>query len=142
HLAIISIGAGLWIASVLVRQMTTLGASNVFKLAFVPSVVVIVIPLFGWLVHRVAAALVTTAVIMGGGLRDPRSLCVVRAYERAFLWIFCVFDGVFLTLVFFQGNWIRRAQQHLLGHAVWVAGIPQEPLAFMAGNVVLCLIWL
>jgi hypothetical protein len=58
------------------------------------------------------------------------------------LWVFCLFNGIFLTTVFLGGLWLSDLTNQIFGQRpLYVLGIPPEPLTVLVGNFILCGIW-
>ncbi|MCH7813744.1 MAG: hypothetical protein IID40_06950 [Planctomycetes bacterium] len=100
------------------------------------------IPLVGWGVHRIIAALAISWWVACGLLADVGWARKVVAYEATYLWTFCGFSGLLFSsfAVLDDGNWISR----LIGSEFFseLLGMQAEPAVILLGNLALCVVWL
>ena len=110
------------------------------EILYVPVVAVLVFALLAWIVHRFIGAMAASWWIVHGILPDSRWGETVIRYESAFLWAFCLFNGILLTSYFVFDTWISELQR-AFGMS-WLFGIPGEILAVLVLNASLCCLWL
>lgn len=93
----------------------------------------------GWLVHRTVGGIALSYCFLRGVLPDPRYAREVFAYETAFLWVFCLYNGSLMTSMFLFDTWMSD----LFGFGpAWLLGIPPEVAAVLFGNGAIVLGWL
>ena len=97
--------------------------------------------LAGWCVHRLVGAAMTSWAVVRGAVPDVTWAARVMAYETAFLWVFCVYNGLLLTSFFIYGDWIS---DHVFTPIVVgnQFGSPAEPLAVLFGNATIIAVWM
>lgn len=110
------------------------------EILFVPFAAVLVFALLSWIAHRFIGAMAASWWIVHGVLPDSRWGETVIRYESAFLWAFCLFDGILVTSFFVFDTWITDLQR-TLGMS-WILGVPGEILAILVLNASLCCLWL
>ncbi len=92
-----------------------------------------------WLIHRTVGAIALSYCFARGMLPDPRYSRMVFAYETAFLWVFCLYNGFLVTTFFIWENWMSD----LVGFGPrWLGGLPPEPAAVFFGNAAIVIGWL
>ena len=135
HLAGMGLGAAAWIAYIEALP----GAPDLVRIGVAASVGAAV-PISGWIVHRAVAAL---SLVIAGLRREQvggAAFLKAMAYETAWLWWFCAYNGALLTLMSWGGGpWITRAigAQLVFG----TLGMPIEVFALLAGNPALMALW-
>jgi len=133
HYPLIGFGAMIW----LFCCFWSLGSAG-DEVFIIPMVFMLVTPLCGWGVHRLAGALVFLACLVDKSLPEIRRIRRVMAYETAYLWIFCLYNGLLFTSFFVWEMWMSD----LMGMGPFVvSSIPLEPLAVLLGNLVFALLW-
>jgi hypothetical protein len=145
HYPAIWLGAAVWIVSILVwlnvgppprdQGGLLMGAWLILSLCNL-------ITLMGWAVKRLVAAVATTVWFAAGWIRDGRWAARVVAFETAFLWVFCAFNGLFVTSLVIDDKWLLKLQEAIVGHRFSLFGVPPEPLLVMTGNLSLIVLWL
>lgn len=132
---LIGLGAGLWLATA--ATLKGWYARDLVALIMLPMVMSLAAPLLGWLTHRGVAALTMGYCFVGSELPHPSYARKIVAWESAFLWTFCAYDGCLVsTLIMFNGN---------LGpvlSGVTILGVPLDALLIAGGNGALVLLWL
>ena len=109
-------------------------------ISLVPILFFLSVPLAGWLLHRFLGTLATSWCIVRDLLPDAAWARTVLAYETAFLWAFCIFDGL-LVLSFVQFEaWMSRLLVLLAISPGF--GMPVEFIVMVACNAGLGLLWL
>lgn len=136
HYALIGLAAATWaLACFVITEENNPGEI----LIAVPLAVMSVVPLFGWLTHRFVGAVVTSWWMLQGMLNRPHVVSVVHHGETAFLWMFCLCNGVLITSYVLFEDWLREE----FGRSLWILfGMPPEPAALLMGSGVLILVWL
>ena len=108
-------------------------------LLLMPTFVGVLTLSLGWLVHRTVAAIALSYCFVRGMLPDPRYARKVFAYETAFLWVFCLYNGFLVTTFLIWDMWMSD----LLGFGIrWLGGMPPEVAAMFFGNGAIALGWL
>ncbi|MHC4611447.1 MAG: hypothetical protein ACYS7M_13970, partial [Planctomycetota bacterium] len=110
------------------------------ELMLVPCAVLFVTPLIGWVVHRTIGALMTSWWVACGLLDDVAWAAKVLAYETAYLWVFCVYNGVLLSSYMWFGFWITEMVSDDFFYKL--VHMPAEPALVIFGNIALCVAWL
>jgi len=138
HYPVIACLAAAWLLCIAIQT----GGSTLewFLLVIVPAFIGLLAALAGWCVHRLVGAMMTSWAIVRGALPDVTWAARVMGYETAFLWAFCLYDGLLMTSFMLYGNWIS---EHVLA-SIMVGnqfGIPAEPLAILFGNAAIIATW-
>ncbi len=133
--------AAIWIAgTVSLVWETEPGDEMKTAITALALILAFLVPLAGWLTHRLVAAVVSTWWFVRDMLPRPQVAYVVLVYETAFLWVFCLYNSALLTSFFLYEKWMTQ----LLGRQFWnnLFNAPTEPLAVLGGNAALILWWM
>lgn len=145
HLAVMGVGAGAWIGTILWRlefnQVRCFGSSEWAILFFVGTLLTLLIPCVAWVVHRVVFVVSTALWLISGAIPDTRWAVKVRAYERVYLWAFCAFNGVFFSLVFYGPEWMKEVAAFYRMINLRIFGLPWEAAVLFSGNALLIIAW-
>ncbi|MBI4718592.1 MAG: hypothetical protein HY763_12355 [Planctomycetes bacterium] len=135
HLVAVGMGAATWLVTMLLGHQKSSS-----HLVTAVSISLFAAPLMGWATHRFVAAAVTTAWFARQGLAGSAVAGLVLTYESAFLWVFCLANGLLLTSYWLFGDWLTS----LLGRQFWntLLGGPTEPIAVLFVNAALILTWM
>jgi hypothetical protein len=116
----------------------SLGPSSGDPVFIIAMVAMLITPLCGWGVHRLAGALAFSVCLAHKSLPDLTRMRRVMAYETAYLWVLCLYNGLLFTSLFIWGMWMSE----LVGRGARGVGyIPLEPLAVLLGNLLFTLLW-
>jgi hypothetical protein len=141
QLLAIGIGVAVWLLAVFIK-LRSMDRGVPRQIYFFPFAFGLMIPFVGWGLHRLLTALVFSHWIWQKAMPDFAWARKVFYYESAYLWVFCLFNGSFLTSVLLNGFWLSGLTKQVLGHQVFVLGLPLEPFTVLAGNFILCAIWI
>jgi len=139
----IGVGAGIWVLLMWWADVARVGSfvsewDHVCRLFFT---FVLWTPLGCWLGHRLGGAIVISWWIARRTLPDTRWAAKVLAYESAYLWVFCVFLGIFATTFVLAGKpWISDRFGTEFFFAVF--RVPGEAVVLLGGTALLALGWL
>ncbi len=133
---LIGAGGGVWLTVALGKLHARTG-----ELFLIPITGGLMVAFIGWGLHRLLAAVVMVDWIRRKALPDYSWARKVFAYESAYLWVFCLFNGLFFSAVVLNGHWLTDLTTHWLGHRLYVFGMPPEPFAILLGNALLCCLW-
>ena len=139
HYPVIACLAAMWFLCVVIQVAGA--APEWFVFVIVPAFVGLLAALAGWCVHRLVGAMMTSWAIVQGTLPDVTWAARVMAYETAFLWVFCVYNGLLLTSFMIYGDWIS---DHVIS-AIMVGnqfGFPAEHFAILFGNAAIIAAWM
>lgn len=131
----IGFGAGV---GMLVLLLTRLQRVN--ELYQIPPLAALASSLAGWFTHRFVAAVVMSVWMRQSSLPRMEWGRRVIAYETAFLWAFCAFNGVMISCFFYEPRWFRSAMERLPRLSSYF-GLPTELVCLMMGNAILILFW-
>ena len=106
---------------------------------FFPCLMLFLIPLVGWGLHRLVGSAVISYYIVRDELPEVDWGRKVHAYETAFLWVFVLHNGILVSSFFFFQDWISQ----LFGFGLFgsFGGTPLEPLAVLFSNGLLIIAW-
>jgi hypothetical protein len=121
----------LWAALLLISGGPTGSRAVVFPIAAGTGVA-----LAAWGMHRGIAALAIGGAYLFKLFPEPQHARKLVLYEAAYVWSFCLFNGLMLTTFMLWDNWIT---QHLLGGR-YPFHIPAEPLLVLTGNLLLVIL--
>jgi hypothetical protein len=108
-------------------------------LAFLPILLATLVVAAGWATHRAIAALMTAWWLLRGTCPPGDAVRKVLAYETAYLWTFCLFNGCFITSLILFDHWLTD----LIGRGIVTRyGVPPEVPLFFFGNIALLVGWL
>jgi hypothetical protein len=132
------IGAGsLPFAAVLL--MASRNADDLLSLALLTMFLSLII---AWGLHHPLGALATSWWVMRGALPDYGWAGKVIAYESAYLWAFCLYNGVFSAAMTVNDRWLMDLFAGFTGLAYKPFGMLFEELVVIGGNAALLLLWL
>jgi hypothetical protein len=134
HTLTIGLGAAVWVFIL----MIALGAPGEL-IYFVPCGAAFVVPLVGWGLHRTIGALVASWWVARGMLPDARWAKKVIAYETAYLWVLCLYNGLFITSFVAYDDWISRSLSPIV--QLRPGGAMLEVAVLFFGSGALCLGW-
>ncbi|HKQ46564.1 MAG TPA: hypothetical protein VJZ71_00670 [Phycisphaerae bacterium] len=141
QLLAIGIGAAVWLLAVFLR-LRGKDSHIPVQVFFFPFAFGLIIPFVGWGLHRLLTAVIVSHWVWQRALPNFAWARKVFCYESAFLWIFCLFNGIFFTTIFLGGLWLSGLTKEMLGQRpLYVFGIPPEPLTVLVGNFILCGLW-
>jgi len=135
---LIALGAGVWMTGVGSLFIPNFGDMD----AWIVPLVTFVCPLVGWALHHAVGAVAASFWIIRRVLPDPSWARIVIAYEAAYLWTFCAFNGAFATSMFVNDDWLSDFFEQALGTRYVLGLFPPEALLFLTGNGLLILNWL
>ncbi|MCK6457788.1 MAG: hypothetical protein L6Q92_14820 [Phycisphaerae bacterium] len=136
HLFAITVGAFLWIFTCMV-MIGELRSSPYDELAVI-CILTLAVLAAAYLTYLAAAAIVVTVWSWTRPLPAFRAARKIVAVEAAYLWVFCLYDGLLATSVFFT-NWPRAALvRQFFGN---LGGAPPEPVLVLFGNGALIAWW-
>lgn len=145
HLAVMGVGAGAWIGTILWRlefnQVRCFGSSEWAILFFVDTLLTLVIPCIAWVLHRVVFVVSTALWLISGAIPDTRWAVKVCGFERVYLWAFCAFNGAFFSLVFYGPEWMKDMAAYYRMINLRFFGLPWEAAVLFSGNALLILAW-
>ncbi len=138
----IGIGAGLWLLGMFIFFSNRLSPGGKDWI-IIPVVASWMVAFVAWGLHRLLAMVVVLDWIRKRTLTDFSWARKVFYYESAFLWVFSLFNGLFMTGVLLtNGNWLSNLIEQWLGHRLYILGLPPEPVALLMGNGFLCALWI
>ncbi len=105
----------------------------------VPPMIATMVTLVCVLVHRAMGTLAGLYWTLAGIVPDTRWAAKIIAYESAYMWLPCLWGGLFLCGMLWDEDFIAELVGRDLSYRVF--RMPPEPLVLMAGWVVLGLIW-
>lgn len=144
HLAVMGVGAGAWIGTVVFldsHQDHKVDISEWAVVFFVGTLLTLVIPCIAWVLHRGVFVVSTGLWLISGAIPDTRWAVKVRAFERVYLWAFCAFNGVFFSLVFYRPEWMKEMAAYYRMINLRFFGLPWEAAVLFSGNALLILAW-
>lgn len=121
----------LWAALLLISGGPTGSRAVVFPIAAGAGV-----GLAAWGMHRGIAALAIGGAYLFKLFPEPQHARKLVLYEAAYVWSFCLFNGLLLTTFMLWNDWIT---QHVLGGR-YPFHIPAEPLLMLSGNLLLVIV--
>lgn len=130
----IAVCAALWNFSMFMLVAPIRDANVAFILS---AMMLFIVPLVGWFVQRVVAAIVVTWWAYNSLLDDFRWARKVIAYETAYLWVFCLFNGVAISVAI-MGRTPAWASGSAYFGIVW---LPIGIGLFLLGNLALIASW-
>lgn len=107
------------------------------ELVLVPCMIMSMVLCLAWGVRRLAAAIGASWLLYLGEPADFRWVRRVIEYETAYLWLFCVFNGLMITVAVVMPGLVRII---LLQRAFF--WMPLGPVLAIFGNLGLGLIWI
>jgi len=140
---LIGVGAALWVLLMWWAEEAGVGlfASGWAEVLALLLTFLVWAPLACWFGHRLIGAIVITWWIARRALPDTRWAAKVLAYESAYLWVFCVFWGIFATTFVLAGEpWISDRFGTEFFFAVF--RMPGEAVVLLGGTALLALGWL
>ncbi len=133
----VGIGGATWLW--LILCLASIDILSGMGLVLVTLMFGLIVTSLAWLVHRTVGALALSYCFVRGVLPDPRYARKVFAYEAAFLWVFCLYNGFLVTTVFIWDPWMSE----LFGISIWwFGGMPPEVAAVFFGNAAIVIAWL
>jgi hypothetical protein len=137
------IGVGAWAWLVLVFYVSSRRLAGFGAVLFFPIAAALWAAFVGWGLHRLIGGLVFSDWLRKKALPDFSWARKVFLYESAYLWVFCLFNGLFFSSIFLSnGPWLTNLTTRWLGHRLYVLGIPPEQFVTLTGNALLCLLWI
>ncbi len=127
-------GAGWILATTMIISKSGFRAE---ELVFVVYVAASMTTFAAWGVHRFVGAAVAMWWHKQDLQRNPAILPIVHTYETVYLWLFCAFNGLFITSQLAIPNWFPGLQFSLS-----LFGLPPESVAIFGGNGILILLWI
>ncbi len=134
HYLLIGLCGAAWILGLMIVKPAAPGA-----LCMVPLMMLFVIPLVGWALHRVIGSLAVSWCLARGQLDHVRWARKVIAYEAAYLWVFCLYSAALISSFVLWDDWITSGLGGLFGR--WILGMPIEVAVVFLGNGVIGLLW-
>jgi hypothetical protein len=89
-----------------------------------------------WGMSRLATAIAASIWMARRALPDMRWIERVAGYETSFVWMYCLFNATAFTLIATGFSFVKP---YLTRPVLW--GIPLVPLIFLAGNVLITVLW-
>ncbi|MBI5764124.1 MAG: hypothetical protein HZA51_11420 [Planctomycetes bacterium] len=145
HFVYVGMGGGLWVLIVcmaLVYQNRPPLYAGLFRVLFVTTLWSVAVPCIGWVLHRAVFFISTLSWFYSGAIPDARWSIKVRAFESAYLWWFCGFNGIWISLLMYGPHWMKTVSSVLRMHPVLRLGLPWELLVLLVGNASLILAWM
>lgn len=145
HFAFMALGGGLWVLVVclaMVYQNRPPLYAGLFRVIFVTTLWSVAVPCIGWVLHRAVFFISTLFWFIFGAIPDARWSIKVRAFESAYLWWFCGFNGIWFSLLMYGPQWMQTISSVLRMHPVLRLGLPWELLVLLVGNASLILAWI
>lgn len=137
---LIGAGAALWL--IFVTVFLAPGRPNPAEVLFVPMIGGLWTAFIGWGLQRLLMALVFVDWMRRNALFDFGWARKVFYYESAYLWVFCLFNGLFATwMIATNGNGPTSFLQQTFGIRLTLWGLPVEPALLFTGNGLLCCLW-
>jgi len=94
-----------------------------------------------WSLHRLFGALAMSLWVVEGTLPDYGWAGKVIAYESAYLWAFCLYNGVLSAALTVNDHWLTDWFEALTGLKYGPFGLMIEELAMLGPNAALLLLW-
>ncbi len=145
HFVLMGIGGGIWILVLCViasLESRPLGNSDYFIAVFLPFLGSVWVPCAGWVLHRMVFSIAFIAWMLTSSIPDARWLIKVREYETAFLWLFCAFNGTWISLVIVHPAWMKELLALYRSLNLPQLGLPLEIVGVFAGNAILIVAWM
>jgi hypothetical protein len=138
HYVLIGVGAFFWLLTFLL----CIGVEDVPGETLCVSVLLSEFAvLAGWGVHRLVGALAFTMCLIRNSLPEPERARRVMAYETAYLWVFCLYNGLLFTSFFLWEAWMSDLVSGSSGSFPGPFRLPLEVVAVLLGNLTLALLW-
>lgn len=132
---LIGAGTAAWMAVIAAEAL------NADFICFLPLLMMFLVLIVAWGLHRLTGALATSWWVMKGTLPDPSWARKVIAYESAYLWMFCLHNGAWVTTLTVNDRWLSQLFFSTTGSQLSLFGMWLEPLVLMGGNAALLLLW-
>ncbi len=135
HLFVIAMMAATWIFC-----MLSFADGSSQTTVTVVSLVVFLVPIFGWLTHRVVMMACTGVLLTTNPPEDFRWAWVAMCYETAFLWCFCAVGGCFIT----GGVLSREFREIVRSVAAYLPVIapPPDLILLLMLELLLAVVWI
>ncbi len=105
----------------------------------VPTIACSMVTIVCLLAHRGMGTLAGLYWTLAGYVPDTRWAAKVVAYEAAFMWLPCLWGGLFLCAMLKDEDFVHRLIGSRMTQAMF--GVPPEPVLLIAGWVALQLLW-
>lgn len=141
QLFFLAVGAWIWLE--IIVFLATRQRARFEPMLFFPTAGAAWIVFIGWGLHRLIAAGVFSDWLRRNALPDYFWARKVFLFETAFLWVFCLFNGlIFSSIVANNGLWMTELLTKWLGHRFYIHGMPVELFLVPMGNIALCGLWI
>jgi hypothetical protein len=140
HYVLIGVGAFFWLLLFLLAEDEPGSEESGLILAFSILLAGLAV-LAGWGVHRLVGALAFTVCLIRNSLPEPERARRVMAYETAYLWVFCLYNGLLFTSFFLWEAWMSDLVSGSPGSFPGPLILPLEVVAVLLGNLTLALLW-
>ncbi len=134
HYFLIGLCAAAW-----VRCMLIVEPGSGMETYMVPLMMLFLIPLVGWGLHRMIGSLAVSWCLARGQLDHARWARKVIAYEVVYLWVFCLYSAALISSFVLWDDWMTSGLGGLFGR--WILGMPIEVAVVFLGNGVTGLLW-
>jgi hypothetical protein len=139
QLLVIGLCAAMWMFLMVFEESSVRGRSSMF---YVPLLVALAASLMGWGLHRFVSAIATSWWMVNRAVPDMAWARKVIAYETSYLWVFCLYNGVWMTSLMMYDTWLTDVLAATVRGRIHFLGLPPEAAAILFGNIALILAWL
>lgn len=139
----IVLGAVVWFAILMLIETATRSRTQIkwTEIATVSIIPGMAVSMIGWTLLRGVGGIVAIFIAWQGSLRDGRWFAKVLNYESCYLWLYCLFNGVWVSLMVFFSTPFNLFMGRVTGvHSI--EGIPWGMVILLFGNAALLVIWL
>ncbi|HVP12999.1 MAG TPA: hypothetical protein VMV94_17625, partial [Phycisphaerae bacterium] len=127
-----------WIYLMVAEEMSNRGD---WTELFIPLLVGFAVPLVGWGLQRLVSAFVASWWVIHRMVPDMGWGRKVFAYETSFLWVFCLYNGAWLTSFFLYNAWLSWWLKETFDVRPHLGAFDPEEAAVFLGDIALILAW-
>ena len=138
---LIGLGAALW--AIFLCMIVAQPRPRSGEFLFFPLIGGLWAAFIAWGLHRLLMAPVLGDWIRRHALVDFGWARKVFYYESAYLWLFCLFNGLWSTWMFAtDGRGLSNLTDQWLGYRLYILGIRIDEFVIFLGNGLLCCLWI